>query len=134
MLDAGGDVAFLVVALVRTLAVALLAATLAGTAAQPARAGEPSSSLPARADVAPMLTQWMQDPSISRVAHWRTVRGYDDELGVFYVNDPMLGANVPLSYEWFNDNWQPFSYRWMVIYRPEAERQLSQLVGPDWAE
>ena len=83
---------------------------------------------------APMVTQWMQDPSISRIAHWRTVRGYDDDLGVFYVNDPMLGANVPLSYRWFNDNWQPFSYRWMVIYRPEDERHVAQLVGPDWAE
>jgi len=83
---------------------------------------------------APMVTQWMQDPSVSRIAHWRTVRGYDDDLGVFYVNDPMLGANVPLSYEWFNDNWQPFSYRWMVIYRPSDEAHLQQLVGPDWAE
>jgi hypothetical protein len=83
---------------------------------------------------APMVTQWMQDPTISRIAHWRTVRGYDDDLGVFYVNDPMLGANVPLSYEWFNANWQPFSYRWMVIYRPADEAHLQQVVGPDWAE
>ncbi len=83
---------------------------------------------------APMVTQWMQDPSVSRIAHWRTVRGYDDDLGVFYVNDPMLGANVALPYAWFNDNWQPFSYRWMIIYRPTDESHLQQLVGPDWAE
>jgi len=83
---------------------------------------------------APMVTQWMQDPSISRIAHWRVVRGYDDAAATFYVNDPMLGANVPLSYEWFQDNWQPFSYRWMVIYRPADEAHLQQLVGPDWAE
>jgi peptidase C39-like protein len=83
---------------------------------------------------APMVTQWMQDPGISRIAHWRTVRGYDDELGVFYVNDPMLGENVALSYDWFEANWQPFSYRWMVIYRPAAAAQVQQIVGPDWAE
>jgi len=83
---------------------------------------------------APMVTQWMQDPSVSRIAHWRTVRGYDNDQAVFYVNDPMLGANVPLSYEWFQSNWQPFSYRWMVIYRPGDEAHLQQLVGPDWAE
>ena len=203
--------------MVRALAVALVAGSLLGAIAQPALADDPSSSLPARADVgpmrhlwqtlnncgpaavvmalstfgvdadqedarlalrgpdvrrgmgpgpvgpwvdqlyglrsvsrmngtldlikrfvangfAPMVTQWMQDPSISRIAHWRTVRGYDDDLGVFYVNDPMLGANVPLSYEWFNANWQPFSYRWTVIYRPADERHVAQLVGPDWAE
>src|SRR5437762_1975726 len=83
---------------------------------------------------APMVTQWMQDPSISRIAHWRTVRGYDDERGVFYVNDPMLGANVALSYEWFAANWQPFSYRWMVIYRPADASRVQQIVGPDWSE
>jgi hypothetical protein len=83
---------------------------------------------------APMVTQWMQDPTISRIAHWRTVRGYDDDLGVFYVNDPMLGANVPLSYEWFNANWQPFSYRWMVLYQPTDASRVQQIVGPDWTE
>jgi hypothetical protein len=83
---------------------------------------------------APMVTQWMQDPTISRIAHWRTVRGYDDTLKVFYVNDPMLGANVALPYEWFNANWQAFSYRWMVLYRPADAEQVQQIVGPDWSE
>jgi hypothetical protein len=83
---------------------------------------------------APMVTQWMQDPTISRIAHWRTVRGYDDTLKVFYVNDPMLGANVALPYEWFNANWQAFSYRWMVLYRPADAAQVQQIVGPDWSE
>ena len=58
---------------------------------------------------APMVTQWMQDPWVSRVAHWRTVRGYDDAKGVFYVNDSMLGSMVPLSYDWFGRNWQSFA-------------------------
>ena len=83
---------------------------------------------------APMVTQWMQDPSISRIAHWRTVRGYDDDTRSFYVNDPMLGANVPLTYEWFNANWQPFSYRWMVLYEPKDLGRLQQLIGADWSE
>jgi hypothetical protein len=83
---------------------------------------------------APMVTQWMQDPSISRIAHWRTVRGYDDAASSFYVNDPMLGANVALSYDWFNANWQPFSYRWMVLYEPKDEGRLQQIIGPDWTE
>lgn len=83
---------------------------------------------------APMVTHWMQDPTISRIAHWRTVRGYDDAVAAFYVNDPMLGANVPLSYEWFNANWQPFSYRWMVLYEPKDQGRVQQLIGPDWTE
>jgi hypothetical protein len=81
---------------------------------------------------APMVTQWMQDPWVSRISHWRTVAGYDDARGMFYVNDSMLGRGVGLSYDWFDRNWQPFSYRWMVVYKPEDEALLKTIVGPDW--
>ncbi|TMC72675.1 MAG: hypothetical protein E6J15_10730 [Chloroflexi bacterium] len=81
---------------------------------------------------APMVTQWMQDPSISRIAHWRVVRGYDDTAGTFYVNDPMLGNMVPLSYQWFQKNWQSFSYRYMVIYDPKDEALVKAIIGDDW--
>jgi hypothetical protein len=81
---------------------------------------------------APLVTQWMQDPSISRIAHWRVVRGYDDAAQTFYVNDPMLGNMVSLSYQWFQNNWQPFSYRYMVIYEPKDEALLRAIVGDDW--
>ena len=81
---------------------------------------------------APMVTQWMQDPRVSRIAHWRVVRGYDDAAATFYVNDPMLGHMVPLSYQWFQNNWQPFSYRYMVIYDPKDEALLRAIVGDDW--
>jgi tetratricopeptide (TPR) repeat protein len=81
---------------------------------------------------APAVTQWMEDPSISRIAHWRTVAGYDDAKGTFYVNDSMRGRGVALSYEWFDKNWQSFSYRYMVIYRPEDEPLLKAIVGEEW--
>ncbi|MEK7863859.1 MAG: C39 family peptidase, partial [Chloroflexota bacterium] len=82
----------------------------------------------------PMVTQWMQDPTISRVAHWRTMRGYDDARRVFYVNDPVLGNNVALSYDWFAKNWQSFSYRYMVVYRPQDEPLVRAVIGRDWSE
>jgi hypothetical protein len=82
----------------------------------------------------PMVTQWMQDPTASRIAHWRTVRGYDDKLGVFYVNDSMLGNMVPLSYDWFGRNWQSFAYRYMVIDQPQDEALLKTVMGNDWSE
>ena len=81
---------------------------------------------------APMVTQWMEDPWVSRIAHWRAVAGYDDRTGAFYVNDPMRGRGVALTYEWFDKNWQQFSYRYMVIYRPEDEPLLRAIVGEEW--
>jgi hypothetical protein len=83
---------------------------------------------------APMVTQWMQDPSISRIAHWRVVRGYDDAASTFHVNDPMLGNGVSLSYQWFENNWQSFSYRYMVIYDPKDEALLKAIIGDDWSD
>jgi hypothetical protein len=81
---------------------------------------------------APMVTQWMIDPNVSRVSHWRTVRGYDDAQGIFYVNDSMLGNNVALAYDRFQGYWQAFSYRYMVLYRPGDEPLLRAIVGEDW--
>ena len=78
---------------------------------------------------APMVTQWLDDRS--RISHWRAVRGYDDDRGVFYASDPMRGAAVPLSYDWFAGNWMPFQYRYLVIYRPEDEALLRAIVGDD---
>ncbi len=83
---------------------------------------------------APMVTQWMEDPSVSRISHWRSVVGYDDAKGVFYSNDPMRGRYVPLAYEWFDRNWQPFSYRYLVVYRPEDEARLRAIVGDQWSD
>jgi hypothetical protein len=50
------------------------------------------------------------------------------------VNDPMLGNMVPLSYTWFQNNWQSFSYRYMVIYDPKDEAMLKAIVGDDWID
>jgi hypothetical protein len=83
---------------------------------------------------APMVTQWMQDPSVSRIAHWRSVVGYDDAKRVFYSNDPMLGRYVPLAYDWFDRVWQPFSYRYLVVYKPEDEALLRSIVGDQWSD
>jgi len=44
----------------------------------------------------------------------------------------MLGHMVPLSYQWFQNNWQPFSYRYLVIYEPKDEALLRAIVGDDW--
>src|SRR5256886_11309884 len=44
----------------------------------------------------------------------------------------MLGNMVALSYQWFQDNWQSFSYRYMVIYDPKDEALLKAIIGDDW--
>src|SRR2546430_5333625 len=36
------------------------------------------------------------------------------------------------SYQWFQNNWQSFSYRYMVIYDPKDEALLRAIIGDDW--
>lgn len=82
---------------------------------------------------APMVTQWLEDPWVSRISHWRVVQGYDDARRVFHVYDPMRGR-IDLSYEWFDRNWQPFAYRYLVIHRPADEPVVRTIIGADWNE
>lgn len=85
-----------------------------------------------------LVTQWLEDPpgayATYRIAHYRVVRGYDEARGAFVTNDPYRGANVALDYAWFDRAWQPFLYRYLVIYRPNDEARLRALLGPDWDE
>ena len=80
-----------------------------------------------------LVTQWLDDVS-PRIAHYRVVRAFDDVARVFFVNDPMRGADVALAYDWFNESWRPFSYRYLVLYRPDDEARVKALVGADWDE
>ncbi|MGH2450832.1 MAG: C39 family peptidase, partial [Candidatus Limnocylindria bacterium] len=81
---------------------------------------------------APMVTQWLYDPTVARISHWRVVRGYDDARGLFYTQDPFRGPNVALSYDWFDDNWMPFSFRYLVVYAPEDEALVRAILGDEW--
>jgi hypothetical protein len=80
-----------------------------------------------------IVTQWLDD-SPTRIAHYRVVRGYDDARATFVVNDPVRGAGLQLGYDWFVENWKSFSYRYMVLYRPEDQARVKALVGSDWDE
>src|SRR2546426_1074866 len=62
----------------------------------------------------------------------RARRGYNDAASTFYVNDPMLGNMVPLSYQWFQKKRQSVSYRYMVIYDPKDEALVKSIIGDDW--
>lgn len=82
----------------------------------------------------PMVTQFLDAPNVSRVGHWRIVRGFDETLGQMYVADPMKGANIAFDESSFGDLWAPFGYRYLVIYKPEDEAKLRTILGEDWNE
>ncbi len=77
---------------------------------------------------------------VAWMGHYLFVTGYDEAEGVFIVQDAYLetgedgtGKNLRVSYEDFIDGWRGFNYLFMVIYQPQDEGQVFELLGP-WAD
>ena len=65
-------------------------------------------------------------------AHYLLLTGYDDEAQTFTVQDSYHGADLTVSYEQLEAEWEPFNNLYMVLYFPEDEAELQSLLGADW--
>ena len=72
---------------------------------------------------------------ITWMGHYLFVTGYDESEGAFIVQDAYKddGKNLLSDYEVFSEGWRSFNYLFMVIYPPEYETQIFDLLGP-WAD
>ena len=67
-------------------------------------------------------------------AHYMLLTAYDDESQNFTGQDSFHGANQILSYDALEEDWKPFNHVYMLIYLPEDEAELEDLLGDDWSE
>jgi tetratricopeptide (TPR) repeat protein len=75
--------------------------------------------------------------------HYGFTTGYDDSTGEFiwqdaYTPDETIpyeqqGKNVRMSYEEYLAGWRAFNYVFIIVYAPEREAELYQVLGP-WAD
>jgi hypothetical protein len=72
---------------------------------------------------------------VAWLGHYLFTTGYDDAAGEFIVQDAYLrpGKNMRVDYDTFIEGWRSFNYLFMVIYPPELEAQVFELLGP-WAD
>jgi tetratricopeptide (TPR) repeat protein len=73
------------------------------------------------------------------MGHYLTLYGYDDGEGAFLALDTFLGPwnegeQRWESYETVAHYWQHFNNSFLVVYRPEQEAQLHELLGPGMAD
>lgn len=72
------------------------------------------------------------------LSHNRILVGYDDTVGEFYFEDPLLGYPdgkiVSYKYADFDTRWRPFTRDYMVIYHPEDEAKVQSILGEQWDE
>jgi len=66
---------------------------------------------------------------VSWMGHYNLVTGYDDANGEFIVQDAYLGADHRFKYQALENEWRSFNYLFMVIYTPEKEQTLMDIIG-----
>lgn len=69
---------------------------------------------------------------VAWLGHYLFTTGYDDANSTFIVQDAYLqpGKNMRVDYETYLDGWRSFNYLFMVIYPPEREWEVYELLGP----
>lgn len=65
--------------------------------------------------------------------HYLTVYAYDDTLGQFMTQDTYLGpwdgSGRPASYEEVAEYWPQFNNTFYVVFRPEQEAEVKEIIG-----
>lgn len=67
-------------------------------------------------------------------AHFLLITGYDDNSGMFTGQDSFYGPDRKVSYATVEENWKPFNFVYLLVYLPEEESQIREILGADWDE
>jgi hypothetical protein len=81
----------------------------------------------------------LPDYSIQWGGHYSFTTGYDDAAQEFIWQDSYLPPSKPVgrdthtSYSEYATNWRAFDYTFIVVYPPDREQELFQVLGP-WVD
>lgn len=64
--------------------------------------------------------------------HYALVTGYDDAAGEFIFQDSYNGPDQTMGYAEFDMFWQQFNRVYTLVYRPDQEATVMNLLGSDW--
>jgi len=73
------------------------------------------------------------------LGHYQALVAYDDGPSVFYAYDSFMGTGtngegVVASYQKLDEDWRHFNRTFIVLYAPQEEDLVRQLLGPLWDE
>ena len=75
--------------------------------------------------------------NIGWLGHYLTLTGYDDATQMFTTMDTYHGAGTKYSYEQIMTSWRAFNYLFWLVYTPEDEQTVLNVLGPyandEWA-
>ncbi len=68
---------------------------------------------------------------VSWMGHYQVVTGYDDAGESFVTQDSFVKADLKVSYADMIKGWRAFNYAYLIIYSPEKENEVIDLLGAD---
>jgi hypothetical protein len=67
---------------------------------------------------------------VSWMGHYEVVTGYDDARSVFITQDSYFTPDFEVAYDEFLQGWRSFNYTYLVIYPPDREAEVMDILGP----
>ncbi len=64
--------------------------------------------------------------------HYLFLNGYNDATQTFVSQDTYYGPDMAVSYTQLEKNWQAFNHVYILIYLPEQEETVKQILGENW--
>jgi hypothetical protein len=68
---------------------------------------------------------------VSWMGHYQVITGYDDANSAFTTQDSFISADHPVSYDDLIAGWRAFNYTYIIIYPPDKEAEVMDLLGAD---
>jgi tetratricopeptide (TPR) repeat protein len=65
-------------------------------------------------------------------AHYLLLTAYDDTKQEFTIQDSYHGPDLTISYAQLEEEWKPFNNLYMVIYFPQFEEEMKNLLASNW--
>jgi len=68
---------------------------------------------------------------VSWMGHYQVITGYDDTRETFTAQDSFTKPDEEVPYDEMIQNWRAFNYTYIIIYPPEKEAEVMDLLGTD---
>ncbi len=68
---------------------------------------------------------------VSWMGHYQVITGFDDSQGQFNTQDSYIKPDHKVAYEDMLKHWRAFNYTYIIIYPPENEAEVMDILGPD---
>ena len=69
--------------------------------------------------------------NLSWMGHYNVITGYDEEQGVFIVQDSYFQPDMKMPYKQIEDEWRGFNFLYMVAFTPEKYSEVINILGAD---